>query len=249
MIKPFEIKKSMIDLSINKCNNSFLKILLLGFMGGMFVALGSVAAIIIWANTSDIGISKFLGAFIFPVGIILVVMAGGSLFTGNILIFNGLMAKKIKPNSLLKNLLAVYIGNFLGSMFIVLLIYFSKHFDNNSLGQLSMNIAIAKTNYTFSIALIKGILCNLLVAVSIWASSASNTVIGKSILLWFPVAAFVISGYEHIVANMFFIPMGMILGANISASNFLTSLFAVTIGNVIGGLVISIMYHFIYNDK
>ncbi len=250
ILTPIEISNSMIESSIKKANGTFLRTLLLGIMAGMFIALGSVAAIVIWSAPGDIVIKKYLGAAVFPIGIILVVIAGSQLFTGNCVMTLGLLVKKIKFTDIIKNWIAVYIGNLIGSVFIVFLIYKSNLWVNTANAETLINIGIKKVHLDFSTLLYRGILCNIIVVLAVWIATGSSTMIGKIAALWFPVSVFVISGYEHSIANMFFIPGAMIHGANITVIELIHNLLPVTIGNIIGGgVIIPLMYYFINYAK
>ncbi len=251
LLTPAEITGKMLEVSEKKANNTFGNILLLGIMAGMFIALGSVSATVMWATTNDLGISKFLGAAIFPVGIILVVIAGAELFTGNNLISLGFINKRITLGGLLKNWTAVFIGNFIGSVFIAYLVYKGQLWGTvgnlNHIGEKAVAVAQAKAGLTFSVAFFRGILCNLVVALSVWMAMGANTVSGKVLTLWFPVTAFVMASYEHVVANMFFIPVGILHGAAVTWSHMAVTFIPVALGNIVGGgVIIPVAYHLIY---
>ncbi len=250
ILNPIEISNHVIESSIKKSKGRFLNTLLLGIMAGMFIALGSVAAIVIWSAPGDPVIKKYLGGAVFPVGIVLVVIAGSQLFTGNCAMTLGAFVKKIKIRDILKNWTAVYIGNFIGSVFIVLLIYEAKMWVNTANAETLIAIGMKKVSLDFSVLVYRGILCNIIVVLAVWIATASSTMIGKIAALWFPVSVFVISGYEHSVANMFFIPGAMIHGATITVMNLIHNLIPVTIGNIIGGgIVVPLMYYLINYAK
>ncbi len=123
LLAPSEIAEKMLDVSVKKARNTFGNMFLLGVMAGIFIAIGGAAATVMWGTTGDLGLSKYLGAAVFPVGLILVIIAGGELFTGNNLMTLGLMNGKITPGELMKNWCAIYSGNFLGSILIAVLVY------------------------------------------------------------------------------------------------------------------------------
>lgn len=255
LLTPAEIAEKMLDVSKKKVSKTFVKMLLVGFMGGAFIALGSVAATVMWGTVGDVGIGKFLGAAIFPVGIVMVLITGAELFTGNNLITIGALNGHISWGALTKNWIAIFIGNFLGSVFIAGLVYAGHLFGSgdslNGIGEMAVRIARYKTGHTFLVAFFRAILCNIVVSLSIWMATGISTVEGKILAVWFPIAAFVMAGYEHIVANMFFIPMGIFLGSGVSWGELVVNNFIpVTLGNIIGGgLIVPVVYHILYLQK
>lgn len=252
LLSPAEITQRTIDIAVKKAGNNFTTTLMLGVMAGIYIAIGSAAATIMWATSGDVGVGKFLAAAIFPVGIVLVLLAGSELFTGNTLMTLGWFNKKISFGGLMKNWAAVFIGNFIGSVLFAFLIWKGQLWGTEALvsdiGAKAIAVAEKKAHLTFSVAFARAILCNLAVAISVWVAAGANTVEGKIMAAWFPIAAFVIGGYEHVVANMFFIPMGMMLGADVSLQQLLIgNLLPVGLGNIFsGGLMIPVAYHFIY---
>jgi len=251
-ITPAEMAETMLTVSEKKANNSFFNMLLLGIMAGIFISIGGAAATVIWGTTGDVGLAKYLGAAVFPVGIILVIFAGSELFTGNNLMTLGVMNKRITLGAMFKNWSAVYLGNLIGSIFFAWLMYVSELWGHAGeltvIGQKAVAIANAKVGHTFMVAFYRAILCNIVVCLAVWMSLAAQTVQGKVLLLWFPISAFVMSGFEHIVANMFFIPVGIMYGAQVSVGHMVTANFIpVTLGNVVGGaVIIPLVYHLIY---
>lgn len=243
LLVPSEVAEATVATGIKKASGKPMQTLIAGILAGMFISLGAVGSITLWAKIADPGIGKFMGSAIFPVGIMLVILAGSELFTGNCLLALAWMHKKIRTRDLLNNWGLVYLGNLIGSLFLVGLIYFSHLWEMggvvNSIGDKAIHIAEAKAGLTFGTAVFRGILCNIVVVLSVWIATASKDVVGKLFALWFPITLFVLSGYEHVIANMFFIPMGMVLGADIAFADALVNNFIpVTIGNIIGGAVI-----------
>lgn len=255
LLTPAEIAEKMLDVSEKKASNSFFKQFLLGIMAGMFIAFGGAASTVMWGTNGDLGVAKYLGAAVFPVGIILVVMAGSELFTGNNLMTLGLMKGRIKLSGLLQNWSAVYLGNFVGSIVIAWLVFKGELWGTpaslNVIGQKAVAIAQAKAGLSFSVAFFRAILCNIFVVLAVWMATGASTVQGKVLTLWFPISAFVIGGFEHVIANMFFIPVGMFYGANVTWTQMITSNFLpVTLGNIVGGaIIVPGMYYMIYLNK
>ena len=251
MLSPKEIAETMIGVGTKKAKGKTSHLLLLGVMAGMFIAFGAVGAIVMGAKVQDPGLSKLLGAAVFPVGLMLVIMAGAELFTGNNLMTIGLLKKEYDMKALLRNWGLVYVGNFVGSIVVAVLIKSTGLFTG-PVGDKAMAIASAKVNiiaqYGFTGVLSRAILCNIIVVLAVWLAIGAKDTTGRIFACWFPIMLFVLSGYEHSIANMFFIPVGMFAGANITWSQiWLNNLIPVTIGNVIGGAVIvPVIYYWIY---
>ncbi len=264
---PAEIAKMLVEIGKTKCSMSLLNTFILAIFAGAYIGFGAALATIISHDASvylGVGFAKFLSGSAFSIGLMLVVIGGAELFTGNNLIIITCMSKKISMSHLAKNWTLVFIGNFIGSILLVLLVYFSGLWKTNSnlVGASAMNIANAKVNLTLVEAFTRGILCNWLVCLAIWLAVSSEDTIGKIFGIYFPIMAFVASGYEHSVANMYFIPMGILLKEKIliSASGlgpdlsnltwgnfFVHNLIPVTLGNIVGGAIfVGFLYWFIY---
>ena len=262
---PYKTPKAIVEAAANagcaKANLPVGKQLVLGFLAGAFIAFGGVLAIVVGKGSPALaaanpGLSKFLFAAVFPVGIMMVLIAGSELFTGNCgIITPSCLAGAARWKAMLKNWFFVYLGNFVGSLFVVLFMaYWTDIINVNAgglaaeLGKASAVIAEAKVNKSFWVLLLRGIGCNWLVNLALWLAIASDDVMGKIAGLWFPVMTFVAVGFEHSVANMFFIPLGMLNGANVTIGQFLfVNLLPVTIGNIIGGAVlVGAVYWWLY---
>lgn len=228
-----------------KTSLSIFKMILSGVFAGVFIGLGGLGSQI--ASTATGGaVGRLAGACVFPVGLFLVVTIGVELFTGNCLLvipwFSGMINKNntIKISSILKNWLFVYIGNFIGSLILAIFIYFSglgTLFDGG-LTQTSVSAASAKIALSPAEAIIRGLLCNFLVCLAVWVAMMADDAIGKAIAVFAPVMLFVLCGFEHSVANMYFIPLGIMYDSSISVVEFLlNNLLPVTIGNIIGGAI------------
>lgn len=250
ILSPEEIAKTTIQISEKKANLSFFQMILLGIFAGIFIGLGAHADITIIQTLEkfDIGFAKFMGAAVFPVGLMLVVLAGAELFTGNNLMILGLMDKKITIKQILKNWSLVYIGNFIGSVLLALAIYKTGLYNSESMIVKANEIANSKVSLSFDESFMRAILCNMIVALTIWVSTAAKYVIGKVFAIWFPIMLFVLSGFEHSVANMYFIPIGKFTGLDISWTQiWVKNLIPVTIGNIIGGgIIVSGVYYLVY---
>ena len=246
---PTEITKNTIESGTKKAHLSTKKIILLGILAGLFIGLGGLGNILISQTVSDIGLSKFAGACVFPVGLMLVVVCGAELFTGNNLMTIALMDKKITIKEMLRNWGFVYLSNFIGAIILVNFIYFSGILSQDATIK-AINIAENKASLDFIQAFLRGILCNILVVLAVWFATAGKDIISKIFACWFPIMLFVLCGFEHSIANMFFVPMGMILGADISIYQLIFNLVTVTLGNIIGGaILIPYIYYNCYVSK
>ena len=283
---PADIAKAAIASGCTKCSIDWQKLLVLGFLAGAYIGFGALLSEIvagglsngsittsegaIWRIALPSGIVKFAAGAVFPVGLVLVVIAGSELFTGNcmfapISVLNG----EARINGLLKNWSLVYIANFLGSIFVAFfLAYKCGFFDIMPWASWAASVANTKCGLDFGTAFLRGVGCNWLVCLAIWLAIGSEDVIGKIFACWFPIMAFVTIGFEHSVANMFFIPLGIFVAndatiavelarANVATENiigsagwynfFITNLVPVTLGNIVGAaLFVAGLYWYIY---
>lgn len=240
-LTPKETSDALIITAQNKAVMTTEKRLLMSIMAGIYIALGAQGFMVSYE-------SAFLRAAVFPVGLMLIVIVGGELFTGNCLMTFALVQKKITYKDYLKTMIQVWIGNFIGALIVISLLYFGGVYNNPKLAETIVKIANAKISLSFSQAFFKGILCNILVSLGVWFAAAAKDTTGKLLGCWFPVMLFVLSGYEHCVANMFYLPLGAIFDQSITLSQiFLNNLLPVTLGNFIGGgILIPLVYNKIY---
>ncbi len=231
---------------------------LLAVLAGAFIAFAAsasnVAAYGFWLKPETYGLGKLIAGLVFPVGLMFVLFTGAELFTGNSLLVMPLFEKKIGIVSLLKNWVVVYLGNFLGALLIVFFVIKTGQLKMGGclLGGATIRIAVSKVSLNFLQAIILGVMCNWIVCLSIWMANSSKDVIGKIFSAFFPIFLFVISGFEHSVANMYYVPVGIFAKsfpefvsssnlsetvlANLTWGNFFVkNLLPVTIGNIIGG--------------
>jgi formate/nitrite transporter len=216
------------------------KIFKLGVVSGCHIAFGAYLALTVGGACPGIaadnpGLQKMiLGAFGLPFGLIMTLVTGGELFTGNTaLVTAARMEGKIETKDLIKNWISSYAGNFVGSLILAYLA-----FKTGTLGSspAAVAVATAKSNLAFDVAFVRGILCNWLVCMAVYMASGCTSLIGKMTAVWFPISAFVALGLDHSVANMFIIPLGMLRGADITIGQFLMkNLIPVTLGNIVGG--------------
>ena len=264
MVKNYHSSEELGDLlvqsSTHKVNQSYLKVALLGIMAGAFISLGAEASSAASYSIVSTGLAKTLAGVIFPIGLMMIVLVGGQLFTSNCMNVSAVFDQKVKPSRMLLNLGLVYLTNFVGALLIVYAINTSGelNYSSGALGGYTIKIAAAKLSLGFNTALVSGILCNLLVCLAVLMASTAKDIIGKIFAIFFPIFLFIISGFEHSVANMYYIPAGILAAANplyvqqaienyhvtpqqlelFSYQNMLANnLLPVTIGNFIGGAV------------
>jgi len=248
-LTPVEISRTIRDIGEKKANENIFELLIFGILAGIYIALGgNVAIAVLSGGTLDPGFAKFLAGSVFSLGLMLVLILGSELFTGNILMTIGLIYRKYSFIKVLRNWVVVYFGNFFGALIIATLVFNSgllgRVGDLSLMGGVAANITEAKLSLGFTEALCRGILCNMLVCLAVIMSISSKTIMGKIFGIYFPIMAFVASGYEHSVANMYFLPVGLIVKGEF-ASKFLSmfnNLIPVTIGNIIGGLLIVLLH-------
>ncbi len=269
-LKPQEILEYTIDTGIAKANCSIKKLMILSIMAGAFIAFAAegsnMAAFNLFADPNTYGLGKTLAGVVFGTGLMLVVLCGGELFTGNTLILACLCDKKVSVSKMLRNWSIVYIGNLIGALFIAYLMVQSGLFSSGAdlLGAVTLKIAAYKVNLTFLEAFYLGIMCNWLVCLAVWLSYGADTMAGKILAIFFPIWLFITSGFEHSVANMYYIPAGILIKnselyvglaglgkdalTNLTWSGFaLSNLLPVTLGNIVGGGVfVGIAYWYAY---
>lgn len=267
---PQAMAEKMEHIGVIKANLGPLRMFALAVLAGAFISLGAIFATTATTGAADLpfGVGKLLGGLVFCLGLILVVVAGAELFTGNNLIVMAWAHGRISTWRLLRNWIIVYFGNFAGSLLTVVLMFFSGQylFNSGAIGLNALNIANHKVGLDFVQALFLGILCNALVCLAVWLCIGARSVTDKILAIIFPITAFVAAGFEHSVANMYFIPMGLAIKANAGAefwsqigrtaadytdltwgSFLVANLLPVTIGNIIGGAVmVGLVYWFIY---
>lgn len=269
-LTPKEIVTATIETGIKKVRTKPLNQFILGILAGAFIAFASegsnMAAFNLFAKPETYGLGKALAGVVFATGLMLVIIAGGELFTGNTLITIGVLEKKIKLKDMLSNWFFVYLGNFVGALFIAYMMNMSGLFNSgdNMLGGITLKIAAYKTHLTFSQAFYLGIMCNWLVCIAVWMSYGAKDIIGKCFAIFFPISLFITSGFEHSIANMYYIPAGILAKSNASWveasglsaeklahlnwNTFITkNLVPVTIGNIVGGVIlVAVVYWFTY---
>ncbi len=247
---PENIAETIIEkVGTKKCQLGFWQVVILGFLAGVFIAFGAQLATRAMTGITEFGFRVVLGGTVFSVGLMLVVIAGAELFTGNNLIMMSVLAGKKKFSTMLGYWGIVYIANLLGSLFIVFLMIQADMFDNPAVRSNAIGIAQYKAGLSFSAVFIRGILCNWLVCLAVWLAIAAHDIPGKILGIMFPIMAFIASGFEHSIANMYMIPIGMVLSPEtVSMGGFLNNIAASTLGNIVGGAgFVATLYYFVFN--
>ena len=251
---PAKIAELVEGIGVKKAALPTVPTLMLGLLAGAFIAFGAMFFTLVMTNQyMGLGSARLLGGIAFSLGLILVVVGGAELFTGNNLIVMAWADRKVTSLQLLRNWGLVYISNLSGAVGAAALVYWSGtlSFGDGAVAETALDIAIAKINIDPLQAFIRGILCNVLVCLAVWLCFAAHHVAGKILAIVFPISAFVALGFEHSVANMYFIPLGMLVsGGDISVMDFLNNLVPVTLGNIVGGGVfVALVYWAIYLRK
>lgn len=267
MNSPKEIIDLNISSAVNKANLKLSKMIALGILAGMFIAVGGVTSNTVIHTLTNFGLSRALAGSIFPIGLLMIVLVGGELFTGNCLMIMAAMDRQIRVTLLLRNLIVVFFSNLAGSLIMDVLIFFSGNLDysDGGLGAYTIKVALNKATIDPFQGVVSGMLCNFLVCMAILKGAAAQEAAGKIMATWFPIFAFVANGFEHIVANMYYIPIGILAATNpvytekakelygitatqldaLDINGVLNNFIPVTIGNVLGGMFVGFMLYFI----
>lgn len=245
------VAKKVSEMGEEKTLKGAGRVFLAAILGGVFIGLGyyiHLESIHLFPHSP---IGQVLGALLFPTGIMLVLFTGAELFTGNCLMTLGYLDNRYKMTAVLKNWIIVYVGNFIGAILLAFLIKQTGFITESRLETL-MALVEPKLSRTFIEAFTLGFLCNVLVAIAVYSTFASYSEIGQFVTLWFPITLFVLAGFEHSIANMFILPLGLFSGMKITWETiFIKNILPVTFGNITSGaLFIPILYYMIYiHDK
>ena len=269
---PAQVFKADMKAGEGKVQLPLLKCILLGLMAGAFIAFGGATSSAAIHNISNQGVAKALAGTIFPVGLMMIVFVGGELFTGDCLMLAGVVDKRFSALQLIKTLIIVWLSNMAGAVLIATLVYYSGLLDYTSgaLGAFTIKVAYGKCTITPFKAICSGILCNILVCIAVLMATAARDIAGKVWAIFFPICAFVVGGWEHCVANMFYIPAGIIaatndtyvakaeelygitaaqISASVNVGGFISDLIPVTIGNILGGMVFVALPLYVIHKK
>lgn len=268
-LTPSEIASFTVNVGVKKASLSVSSQFILGILAGAFIAFGAQASNMATHTITNVAAAKLIGGLIFPTGLMLVLMAGAELFTGNSLMIVALCERKITLLELLRSWIVVYMGNLTGSIIVACLLSWSCQWDytGSLLGAATIKAAAGKISLSFGPAIVLGILCNILVCLAVWMSFGAKDGVSKAVCVFFPIWTFIVSGFEHSVANMYYIPAGIFAKCNplyvskalelgVSKSSvdaldwtamFTRNLIPVTIGNIIGGAAfVGLVYWFVY---
>lgn len=266
---PQEMAKKAETIGVRKAALKFFPLFTLAVLAGAFIAIGAMFATVTASGASSLsyGHTRIVMGFAFCIGLILVVVGGAELFTGNNLIVMAWASHKVKTTELFHNWAVVYFGNFIGSIGTAILIFLTRQytFGGGSVGETALKIAISKTQLGLLQAVVLGILCNVLVCLAVWLTYSARSTTDKILAIIFPITAFVAGSFEHSIANMYFIPHALLI--KMFDPNFVTSLadripdlsdltwsafffknlIPVTVGNIIGGAgLVAAVYWFVY---
>jgi formate/nitrite transporter len=260
---PAEIAQLVRTRGVAKARAPADTTLVLGIVAGAFIALGGVLATLI-ATDSELGLgpTRWLAGIGFSLGLILVVVAGAELFTGNVLIVMAWVSRQVSLGGLLRNWALVYAGNLLGAWSVVGMVYLAEWWrvGEGAVGQAALATAAAKAALPFGVAFVRGILANALVCLAVWLATAGRSVVDKVFAIIFPISAFVANAFEHSIANAYLVPIGLLLRGRVPAEGipaeqlasldlggFLGNLAAATLGNIVGGgVLVALVYWFVY---
>lgn len=267
---PPQIASRIDKVASVKARLSFAQTFVLGILAGVYIGIGAQFATFVTSDsTLHFGLTSMIAGIVFSLGLMLVVVGGAELFTGNCLIIMGYVSKRITTREMLNNWTISFLGNFVGSLTMVCWMYKTHQWEffHNMVGAKALLIAHTKVNLTFKTALARGVLCNAMVCLAVWLCFSGRSVADKVLSIVFPIGGFVASGFEHCVANMYFIPMGVVLRKNpavVAAAEkmagksldlsqltwkgfFINNLFPVTLGNIVGGVIlVGIVFWFVY---
>lgn len=245
MHSPLEIARNYVAIALHKANLSAFKMVILGIFAGLFIGFAGIASTTAQSTIGVASVARLVGACVFPAGMAMVLIAGSELFTGNTLMIIAVLEKKITVQKMLKNWFFVFLGNFMGASMVAIGVVYGHTPDlyGQQLAQSIVAAGASRCNLTFAEGLIRGILCNILVCIAIWMSFAAKKVSGKLMTSFWPVMVFVLCGFEHSVADIYFGVAGLltaqeygIVAQGLSWSRFfLNGLLPITLGNIIGG--------------
>jgi formate/nitrite transporter len=251
---PREIAARVQDLCMVKARLPFVQLVMLGVLAGAFIGLGSLYYVIVVSDPSlGFAAQRVLGGAVFSLGLLLVVVAGAELFTGNNLLAMAWADGCLGTREVLYNWAVVCAANFAGAAGLALIVFLSGHTDMNggAIGKAYLKIAAAKASLPFWEAFFRGVLCNVLVCMAVWMTLAGRSVVDKFVAIFLPISAFVAAGFEHSIANMYFLPLGMMLqaaaGQPVEWAGLWRNLVPVIAGNIAGGSVlVALVYYVIY---
>ncbi len=260
---PAQIYDNLVKGGKAKANTDVKRLIFKGIIGGISIAIAAYVTSVAIHDIDNVGISKLIAGVTFPVGLIMILLAGGHLFTSDCFLFINLIDEKVKINQILKVLVAVYLSNFLGAMIIAWLAVYSGQLSMGTVAAYAIKVADVKLSISFTHAIISGVFCNFLVCLAVITQGAAKDVSGKVLCMFFVVMAFAISGVEHCVANMYYLSVGLLASNhpvymnvqdyNVENFNIISmmtnNLIPVTLGNILGGILFSVLIFYAIRDR
>jgi formate/nitrite transporter len=255
---PAEMARRAEGVGVAKAAMPLARLAVLGVLGGAFIALGAAFSTAVTAGDGMApGIARLLGGLTFSLGLVLVVVGGAELFTGNMLIVMAAVGRRVRVRAVLRNWGVVYVANLVGAAGVAVLVFWSGQYrqGGGAIGERAVAIATAKASLDIAPAVVLGILANLLVCLAVWLSFSARSTTDRILAVVFPITAFVACGFEHSIANMYFLPLGLLVRDHVTdATGSLTwgdaivnNLLPVTLGNMIGGgVLVGLTYWFVY---
>jgi formate/nitrite transporter len=248
---PREIAEKVQLVGVTKARLPFVQTAMLGMIAGGFIGLGALFYTLVASDaTLGFAATRVLGGLVFSLGLILVVVAGAELFTGNNLMVMAWADRRVTTSELLRNWVVAYAANAVGAAGLAIVVYLANHgaMNGGAVATAYVKIAAAKTALPFAEAFFKGVLCNLLVCLAVWLALAGHSVVDKILAILFPITAFVAAGFEHSIANMYFLTLGLLL-SDVSWSGIAGNLVPVTLGNIVGGSgMVAAVYYLVYRQ-
>lgn len=245
MHSPLEIATNFVEIGIHKVKLSAWKMLILGIFAGCFIGFAGIASTTVSATIENGSVGRLLSASVFPAGMAMVLVAGSELFTGNNLVIISVLQKKVRLREMLKSWFFVFMGNFIGAALVAAMVVYGHTPDlfGNRLAEKMVAAAVVRVEQTFMEAFIRGVLCNILVCIAVWAAFAAKKVSGKLLMSFWPIMLFVLCGFEHSIADIYFGVAGIltaweygITAEGLTFASFLfKNLLPVTLGNILGG--------------
>ena len=269
---PQEVVQANMNGAVKKATTSKKKVFFMGITAGVCIALGAQSSNVAMHDIANVGLARLVAGCVFPVGLMMIVFIGGELFTGDCMMTMACIKKKISVAALIRTLVIVYIGNMVCAVALAYLVYLSGQYNYTSgaLGAFTIKVALGKVSLSFLPALISGILCNILVCLAVLMATSARDIAGKVWAIFFPICAFVVGGFEQCVANMFYIPAGIMAAMNpdyvakakdaygltveqiatLTPLHSLQNFIPVTLGNMIGGMLcVGLPLYLIYKKK
>ena len=258
-LAPLEIEAKVEEVGVGKVGMAFSKVFVLAILAGAFIAFGGMYFCIFLGDPSiPFAVQRMVGGICFCLGLVLVLCCGAELFTGNSLIICAKASGKVSWGGMLKNWAIVWLGNLVGALAAVALVYLAQVWSMNGggVGEAMVSVAAGKVSPDWATLFFKGVMCNIFVCLAVWIGFSARTVVDKVIGIILPISAFVAAGFEHCVANMFFLPMGCLLNSMgvgaagaVPFEGILYNLSAATLGNIVGGLLVGLAYWFVFAKR